>query len=179
MRPVCDTARSIFKHLTVVIRINGNFRNDAPQRQADGILSQGVLTLMKPNGHESKPNDGQEYNDRFDVACTKHSNSFEAVNASFHHVASLVLFLVIFPRILTVTLWWKNGFMPVGSSQRGFHCLLTRYPSERGRIEVFADRCCCDAHFGATVTTSAGKVYFHDDLIICGYHMKLGVPAAP
>ena len=138
MRPVCDTARSIFKHLTFVIRIYGNFRNDAPQRQADGILSQGVLTLMKPNGHESKPNDGQEHNDRFDVACTKHSNSFEAVNASFHHVASLVLFLVMFPRILTVTLWWNNGFMPVGSSQQAGFIAFLRAIHQKGDTSKFS-----------------------------------------
>ena len=120
------------------------------------------------------------HNIRFVVASTNLSESFESTKELFYNVATLILFLVIVPRVFTVSLWWNSWFMSVGSGQRAslitFVCSIHQ---KRNAIEVFADCCYWDSPFGGVVTNSAGQVNFNDDLIICGYHMKLGVPSAP
>lgn len=76
-----------------------------------------MLTLLKPNGNESKLYDRQEHNVGFVVACTDLSELLESAKEALHHVAPLILLLVILPGIFAVTLWRNDGFMPVRGGQ--------------------------------------------------------------
>lgn len=139
----------------------------------------GVLTLIQPNNRKRELHKRQEHDIGLVVPRADPTKRFDPPEQALNHVPFLVRFFVILPRVGPVRLRRDYRFMSVGPRQfAGLVALVRLVHQQRHALIVPADGLYGFPSLGGVVALPARQVHLDDNLIIRGYHMKLGVPAA-
>lgn len=87
--------------------------------------------------------------------------------------------MVVFPRIYAIFLWRNYWLMSKWLAEfSGFVTLIGSIHQNWNAWIAVAYVFNWDSSLWCIVAVSSGQVHFDNDLVICGYHVKLGVPSA-
>ena len=138
-----------------------------------------MLTLFDPSKYRSDLNEREEDKIKFIISGTDSTKRFKPTKQSFNTIPLLVQLMIIFPWFFAIFLWWN--YWLVSKRLVEFSCFVTfigsvhQIRNSRIFISYVFD---WDSSLRCIVTISSGQVHFNNDLVICGYHVKLGIPSA-
>lgn len=140
----------------------------------------GLLTLSDPNKDQGRLDERQEDQVQLVVTGVHPPEFLDPAEEPLHDVPALVQLPVVGPRVSAALPGRDHGRVAEGLAEPPRPvALVGAVHQDRDAREARTDPPYRDPPLGGVVDVARGKVQLDDFLVICGYHVKLGVPSSP